>query len=173
MKNPNFVPGPIQTEWVPVEKIQLFKVYQNREEYIKDYPEAAAWTDEQWFTLNMPLKSWVDPDFVPNEENPYETYTYKALKGTKLITISIPAYLVSKVNIPPKKASNEHPPNMLEIPVPVRELVPPEYIKPSTFGIPIVVNADIEAAAAAEKPGFTVSDRQMLREIYRKAVQND
>ena len=163
-----------QRETYPLNELFLFKVYQTRQDYINDHPKVITMPEDEWYTSNIPEKSWYDPAALMALEDdlPYKVFIYdvaEVVNGKPVVNkMALPAFIAARINIPKKEATNEVPPEMAGkiVPVPIRELSPDEGLELGTFGVIRVFNKRVREELAEQKETFTVKDRQMLRELY-------
>lgn len=164
----------INKEWAPIAEIEVFKTYQTREEFAKDY-DTSNYTELDWYNPAYYEKAWIDPTAARaiSEGKLYKGFEYLIVndRELKLEQIILPAMIAGRINIPPKKAANEVPAGGGSIPTPVRPLTENEFLERiSPFSIR-VVNRTIREAMRGSLDQFTKEDRRLLKEIHTMLQQ--
>lgn len=156
-----------------ISELYLFPYYQTREQYTK-----ATGKEPPEFNPNKPPKGWFDPAAVADASTRrsvvYENVIASSDSGFAIAgedgKPALEALLLSKadaatVNIPLKNSANEPGAGVPEVPVPLRDLEPEEYLDFGFGGNVIVRNRNYETEIAAN---FSLQDRDLLKSIARK-----
>jgi hypothetical protein len=156
-----------------IDNLYLFPYYQTREQYAK-----ATGKEPPEFDSTKSPKSWFDPaaaaDASTRRSVVYENviagnadgYAIAGEDGKPMLE----AMLLSKaeaatVNIPLKVSANEPGAGAPEVPVPLRNLEPEEYLDFGFGGNVIVHNRNFETEVPAN---FSLQDRNLLKAIAKK-----
>jgi hypothetical protein len=159
----------------PLEKIQLFTVFQTQAAYKEACEKANILYQEPIWDQNYPEKAWLDPVALREIQagRLFTTFNYTVpdFENAREKQISLPAFIAGRVNIPTKEAANEVLPQLVGkgIPTPIRPLTENEEFVKGFGGI---------LSVAQKNAIYTVLSQheyQLLKEIHAmlKEIYND
>jgi hypothetical protein len=179
--NPNV--KPIREAYAPLTELQVFDVYQTRQDYEEATGNPCPPPDPK-----RRRKHWFDPAYagVSQEDDDGQLVFYQALAVNPrtravvrdfngkpmLTTIALSKWEAGQVNIP-EGTANEFPlsePIMMfdQIQTPLRSLTPEEELEfYGPMGVVRVVNTVLRDADKAKSEQFTAADREALRQILQ------